>query len=587
MDTSIIQSDYIYTKPAKCRDCYSCLKSCPVKAIKIKDGQAYIIDERCIHCNICAQNCAQKAIVYKNDKDKFYALQRSGKKLAISIAPSFSSICARWEIERFPSALRRLGASFVSTTSLAAYKVAKDTMQIVKDNPNKSYVASLCPTVINYIEKYRPELIDYLMPIANPYIVHSRWIRQRFGEDISIVHIDSCIANKMEILRPEFVGLLDVVLSYAELREIFDEQEVSLQTCEESQFDEDAGGAGRMYQLVGGLSATIGDCVSLLETKRLPISGFMDINNALEYVKLSSGVLVEPLFCYKGCINGPGMHVKNNIFERQKEIIEYINSHTSEKSEIDPLDNIDTSRTFCKTNVLQRSEYTSEQISKVLAKTGNPNPETRPNCFSCGYHACSDQAIAVLNDMAELEMCIPYMRYYAEEQSKCILNSSPNGIVTIDNKYRIKSMNPTFRTMFRTTDSVIGKHISAIIDSEPFENLLTNNLERYESTVRFDKFGIVCFEIIYRLPEDDSLVGMFVNITKNISDEEHLDKLRHKTLEQATELLAQQTIMATSIAKIIGENTAYSESLLENLMKFTQHDIVHNDPTNKINDWMM
>jgi iron only hydrogenase large subunit-like protein len=581
MDNSITQCEYVFTKTAKCQDCYRCLKACPVKAIKIKNGQAYIIEERCINCNICAQNCAQNAIFYKNDKEKFYELLKSKRKKVVSVAPSYASICTQWERTRFPSALRRLGFDVVYGTSMAAYIVAHRTMEIVNANPNKSYITSLCPTVINYIEKYCPDLIDNLIPLASPYLAHAKWLKEKFGDDVAVVHLDSCIPKKMEILRPEFAGLVDIVLSFAELKEVFLEQDIHLKTCEESEFEGLSVGDSRHYQLVGGLSTVAGVKRELLATEILSVSGSQDIKNSLDFVKTNRGILVEPLFCYKGCINGPGMHIKSNIFERRKEMIEYIKTRKSEPIENDLLKSIDITRTFSKENILNKHKFTIAQIRNVLAKTGNSDPEKRPNCFSCGYPTCSDKAIADLEDMAEIEMCIPYMRRFAESKAAKIIASSPYGIVTLNAKYEVTSMNQAFKKFFIATDSVIGKPISHIMDPEPFHKLNTEKLNILDCTVKHDKYDIVCHQVIYKLEDDNSYVGMFVNITKNIADKSHLDELRKRTLDQAQELLAQQINMATGISKILGENTAYSEALLDNLIKFTQSEQFQ---TNNISD---
>ena len=238
MDSSLLQSELVFTREAHCRDCYRCLKSCPVKAIKIENGQAYILEERCIDCNICIQNCAQGAISFKSDKNKVYELLASGKKVVLSVAASYSSICADWERNRFPSALRRLGFSFVSETSVAANIVALKTLEYVAEHQDRSHISSVCPTVVNYVEKYRPDLIKNLIPIASPYIVHARWLRKKLGEDIAVVYVGACVAKKMEIKRECYRGLIDVAISFAELREMFDERNILLKMCAESEFDE-------------------------------------------------------------------------------------------------------------------------------------------------------------------------------------------------------------------------------------------------------------------------------------------------------------------------------------------------------------
>jgi uncharacterized Fe-S cluster-containing protein len=271
------------------------------------------------------------------------------------------------------------------------------------------------------------------------------------------------------------------------------------------------------------------------------------------------------------------MHIQNNIFDRFVEIIDYINTKESISIENDPLSNVSVGRTFNLDNKINILEFTEEEIGNVLSKTGNPDPAQRPNCFSCGYPTCRNKAIAVLQDMAELEMCIPYMRRFAESKASYILEASPYGVITLNDKYEVTSMNKAFRKFFIATDSALGKPISHIMDPDPFYQLATNDVEKYECTIKHEKYSIVCYQVIYKLVETNSFVGMFVDVTKNIDNESKLDELRKNTLEQAKELLAQQIQMATGISKILGENTAYSEALLDNLIKFTQGEITHSD----------
>ncbi|MCL2039043.1 MAG: hypothetical protein FWG85_01275 [Bacteroidetes bacterium] len=573
MDEDIKQNDYVFTKKAHCIDCYRCLKSCPVKAIKVKHGQAYIMKDRCIDCNICKMNCAQNAISYISNKEKFYEYLQSKKRLVASVAPSYSSICADWERARFPSALRQLGFNFASGSSVGASVVANQMAKIVKDNPNKSYITSACPTVVNYIEKYRPDLIENIIPVVSPYIAHAKWLRHKLGNDIVIVHIDSCLPKKIEIMRDEFKGIVDLVLSFAELRELFDENNISLKMCEESSYDEIPFGNGRLYQFVGGLANMMDGYINTLETNILVISGFQDIKHSLDFVKNNKGILVDSLFCYKGCINGPGIHTDTNIFEKRKEIIDYIKSRKHKTIDKDPLEGvIDVNRTFNYNNKVAKPTITEKQINTILTKTKNNSTDNRPNCFSCGYPTCVEHATAVLEGMAEVEMCTPYMRRMAESKAAKIIESSPNGVVTLSSDLKIISMNKKFRELFWTTDTHIGKPISTIMDPEPFYEINNTNLTTLEKTVVHDKYNIICYELIYRIAEDDSFAAIFMDITKNINEENSLDELRMNIILQANELLKHQMNMAANIAKSLGENTAQSEVLLENLIKFTQSE---------------
>lgn len=581
MNESLIQSELVFTKDAKCRDCYRCLKACPVKAIKIENGQAYILQNRCIDCNICIQNCAQDAISFKSDKAKLYELLSSGKKIAVTVDASYSSICADWERERFPSALRRLGFSFVSETSVAANVVAKKTIEYWLSHPEKSHISAICPTVVNYVEKYKPEAIDNLIPVASPYIVHGRWLKEKLGKDTLIVYVGSCVAKKMEIKRPTYSGVIDLAITFAELREMFDEQNILLQTCEESNFDETPVGKSRLLPLVGSLSEIADKELNFASLNHIAVSGFQDIRNSIDLVTMSKGILVEPLFCYKGCINGPGMHIKNNIFDRRAELIEYVTSKPTNNNTEDPLIKINTDRTFSKDKIIPKPKYSTDEIRNVLSKTGDPDFKKRPNCFSCGYPTCKDKAIAVLEGMAETEMCIPHMRRLAEKKASLLLETAPNGFVVLSEQFEILSMNKAFKNLFLVSDSIIGKHISSLIDPEGFYKLATGETNMYEGFVRYEKHNLVFHQLAYKLDKNKQYVGIFINVTNSLATRTKLDNLRSTTLEQAQELLQHQIEMSQGIAKLLGEHAAQSEILINNIIKYTQGDTSNNNETNQ------
>ena len=64
------QRDITYTEINNCRDCYRCVRHCPVKAIQIKDAHAEIIYDRCTFCGTCVNECPNSVKVIRNDTDK-------------------------------------------------------------------------------------------------------------------------------------------------------------------------------------------------------------------------------------------------------------------------------------------------------------------------------------------------------------------------------------------------------------------------------------------------------------------------------------------------------------------------------------
>jgi uncharacterized Fe-S cluster-containing protein len=216
-------------------------------------------------------------------------------------------------------------------------------------------------------------------------------------------------------------------------------------------------------------------------------------------------------------------------------------------------------------------EFDEEQIREVMNQTGKYTKEDELNCGACGYLSCRDKAKAVLSGMAEIKMCIPYMRRFAERKADEIIDKTPNGIIVLDRSLQIISVNESFMRMFMCTGSSVGKHLSTIMDPDLFEKVVSGASELIEERMNFAKYSLSTEAKIFKMSEN-SIAGIFVDITKVETDKKQLDTLRGETLKKAEELLEHQVKTAQFLAKILGEGTAKSEALLDNLMKLTEDD---------------
>ena len=563
----------VYTNKAHCRDCYRCLRVCPVKAIRMKDGQAYVVKELCISCGTCIRECPQGAKAYRNDIDRAIRLLESEGTVAASIAPSFAAVFTDWEQKRLASALRRLGFASVSETAIGAYHVAHKTAEIVAAHRDRSHICSSCPAVVSYIERYDPGRAELLVPVVSPMLAHAAHIKGKLGEDSKVVFIGPCVAKKAEAERPENRGLVDCVLTFAELIEWLERASISLSACEESRFDEEPEGDARYFPLVGGSVRTASLDTDLLAAGVVSASGFSEVCELLENVTPgSSPMIVEPLFCSQGCVNGPAVTIKSNVYERRKDILNY----AAANSGLTPLPEHDFSQLTRRYRAMApaepEEEITEAQIQEVYDKTGKSDPENQLNCGACGYPSCREKAIAVIRGMAEAEMCIPYMKRLAEQRTDRIIETSPNGIVILDERLNIISMNPAFRNFFMCSEALCGRPISYLMDPDPFERLASGKEDLVETVMRHTRGNLVCHQIHYTLAEEHQYVGIFVNITKSRDQKDQLDALRAKTVMQARELLDHQINMAQTIAKFLGESTAQGEDLLERLLLIAGDD---------------
>jgi PAS domain S-box-containing protein len=561
----------VFTNKAQCRDCYRCLRVCPVKAIRIHNGQAVVEASRCISCGTCIRECPQGAKSFRNDLECATRLLSEGGGVAASVAPSFVAVFSEWERRRLPSALRKLGFSYVGETAIGAFPVARETAAVAAARGSQPTICTACPACVSYVERYQPEMVDLLAPVVSPMLAHAKHIKDKLGANTKVIFIGPCVAKKAEADRPENAGLVDCVITFAELAQWLEREGISLSALEESAFDEEPEGDARLFPIEGGSVRTADLSTDLLARDVVSVSGFEEFKQALDNAASSDApILIEPLFCPQGCINGPAITCDDNVYERRRDVLSY--SEENQGREPGPETPADLTARFSDQRVDRGEQPSEEAIRSVLEKTGKSKPEDQLNCGACGYPSCRDKAIAVLRGMAEAEMCIPYMRRLAEQRTDKIIESSPNGIVILDERLNIIHMNPAFRRFFMCSEAVLGKKISYLMDPDPWERLAAGDEELIETTVRHERYNLVTHEILYPMREERQYVGIFVNITNSQANERQLGELRQQTVKQARELLEHQIRMAQQMAQALGESTAQGERLVDNLLHLAGED---------------
>jgi two-component system NtrC family sensor kinase len=407
----------VATIPEKCKRCYSCVRECPAKAIKVIGGQATVIEEQCIGCGNCVKVCAQKAKRIEDSTQEVRAFLEAKERVFACLAPSFPVAFYPTNPGRMIAALRRLGFGDIWEVAFGAELISREYTKVFKDAlQNGKYVISTpCPAIVSYIEKYMPSLHDALAPVVSPMIAVGRAIRRRYGSGVRIVFIGPCIAKKNEIRDPYVQGVIDAVLTFEEMQTMICEAGIDPEEQKISDFDGPPCHLGRTFPISGGLLRTTGLQADILENDVLITEGkdrVLGVLKELEEGK-SKAKLFDLLFC-EGCINGPKMPVEMSVFTRKEQLTDYIIEHnrfTVRRDLTEALaefDDLDLSREFSRQTVLlpQPSE---EEIAAALKAMRKFGPEDQLNCGSCGYPTCRDKAIAVCQGLAEIEMCLPYL----------------------------------------------------------------------------------------------------------------------------------------------------------------------------------
>ncbi|MBF0117192.1 MAG: 4Fe-4S binding protein [Desulfobacterales bacterium] len=391
----------------KCRICYTCVRECPAKAIRVEQGQAQVIHERCIGCGNCVIVCSQKAKLVQSGIETTKNLLSSGEKIAAIIAPSFPAAFTDISYKTFVGMLRRLNFHMVNEVSFGADLVASEYIKLIEKFPAKSWIASTCPSIVGYIERYYPELNESLAPIVSPMIATARALRHLHGENLKIVFVGPCIAKKGEECADKN-SKIDAVLTFTELKNLFEELKIR-ENIKDSEFDPPHANLGYLFPITRGLLQTARFHEDVLLCDVVAIEGknmWLEAIREFSHKELAPRLL-EVLCCRGGCIMGPGIENTEPLFKRRARVIEYTKKRIEKSDEYLEL-NIDLGREFRKKD--QRfTTPTIDEITEVLSKIGKTKIEDELNCGACGYETCKEHGIAIIKGLAEKQMCLPYM----------------------------------------------------------------------------------------------------------------------------------------------------------------------------------
>ncbi len=406
----------ISTNPERCKRCYCCVRECPAKAIQIYRGQAVVLGDRCIACGNCIKVCTQEAKRVMDGVEIVRALLADpprNTELIACIAPSFPAAFPTVSPLRIVGALKDIGFTKILEVAFGADLVSERYKEHVASREDP-IITTPCPAIVEYIQKFYPQLIPHLAPIVSPMIALGKVARQRYGANAKIVFLGPCVAKKLEILDPEVAGVIDQALTFDELIHLFSACGIDPAHSPEREFDQPRAHLGQIYPIPGGLLKSAEVSSDVMDDEVIVVEGrqrCVNIINEIAHGKVNVR-LIDILFC-DGCINGPGLHSDLNFYERRERIVGFVKSRIRElntaiwSNSIRHYRTIDCHRGYHPHSVPD-PEPREEEIERILAASGKERPEDRLNCGACGYETCRTLAIAVAQGLAEPEMCLPY-----------------------------------------------------------------------------------------------------------------------------------------------------------------------------------
>lgn len=564
---------FVSFSKAHCRNCYACIRVCPVNAIEVKNEQAQIIKSRCIVCGECSRVCPQKNRIIKSEISIVKSYLQNKEKVVVSIAPSFSSIFGK-ESKKIPCALRKLGFSYIEETIVSIDPIIEKYKLFANKSEDKNYITSFCPAMNNIIQKHYPSIIQNLIPVISPFIYHSRLLKEKYGKYVKVVFIGPCLAKKTEAYGENSV---DAVLTFGELQKLFREYNINLEDVNEEPFDETYEDK-LLVSIVGETSKFIKNEITKKDI--IAVDGIEDCIKILEAIQDNrfKNTLFEMNLCKHGCLGGSGMPNDGmTYYERKCNLVNYAESvkknkkYNSNKQSNNEINNKIDNKVSLNKNFdnlyFPLKQPNENEIKEILYSMGKYKKSDELNCGGCGYTTCRDKAVAVYNGIAEINMCLPFMRQRAENLANVIFDSTPNLIGTIDDDLNLIQFNPAAENFFdvQRCESK-GLPIGMFLDEDKFENVKKNNKNIIREKITLDnKYTLI--QNIIRLEENNVLIWIADDITKDENIEKKLQTMKVDSINMAQEVINKQMMVAQEIASLLGETTAETKVTLTKLKK--------------------
>lgn len=543
-------------KKSNCKNCYKCIRNCPVKAIRFSGDQAHIIADECILCGRCFVVCPQNAKEIVSEVEKVKVMIQSGEPVIASMAPSFIANYDGVGIDAMREGLQKLGFTDVEETAIGATMVKTDYERLVHEKQKPVIISSACASVNLLIQKHYPEMIKYLADTLSPMQAHCRDIKRR-NPEAKTVFIGPCVAKKDEAQR--YPGIVDAALTFEELTEWLEKENVRL----EKKVDSNPESLARIFPTVAGILRTMKDRDP--EYEYVAVDGIENCIAALEDVAAGhvSNCFMEMSACKGSCVNGPVMEKYHPWF-----ITDYLAVTRYAGDKDFPVEQPEISELSRRYDILEgmKDMPTERKIQEILSKMGKKKPSDELNCGTCGYDTCREKAIAIYQGKAEIEMCLPYLKEKAENFSNIIFDNTPNGLLVLNERLEIQQINPAAcRIMnIRRPSDVLGSQIVTLLDPKPFLDALESRKSVFQCAylAEYDRYveEQVLYDQSYRM-----LFCMLEDVSDEAAEREKKAEMRRQTTEVADKVVEKQMRIVQEIASLLGETAAETKIALTNL----------------------
>lgn len=555
-------------KNASCKHCYKCVRTCSVKAIRVKNAQAQIMTDYCVLCGHCLEVCPQNAKTFASDLEMVKAYLAAGKKVALSIAPSYLGIFDYDRPGQVICALKKLGFTYVRETAEGAALVTDAYQKLMDEGQMENIITTCCPSVNDLVEKYYPELIGDMAPVVSPMIAHGMLMKKLYGDDVKLVFAGPCVAKKEEAREDERTeGYIDAVITFAELEDWFKEAGIDVFACEEMPVDNPDPKINRLYPVRKGVMASVDTGHGTGGYTMFDIDGMENCRELFEEMKEGrlKHCFIEANMCEGGCIKGPAINkLKISRFESTIEIEKQVQHQPA--SLLEEAVTLDLHKVFY-SRMLRDDLPTEEQIRRILKATGKNNKDEELNCGACGYPSCREKAIAVFQGKAEQEMCLPYAYETANSMSNVVMETTPNMILIVDDQLKIMEMNKKAEEVFGVDRETAIKtmYVFELLDASDFESVLNRHTPICRKKIYLEAYQMTVLETIVYVASLDAALAIFQDVTADEKEMQKQMETKMEVVDIAQEVIEKQMMVAQEIAGLLGETTAETKAILTKL----------------------
>lgn len=549
--------DCLTLKKSNCKNCYKCIRHCPVKSIRFSGNQAYIIGNECILCGQCFVVCPQDAKQIVDESEKVKVLLQSDEPVIVSLAPSFVANYRGAGIDAMKTALEALGFSDVEETAIGATIVKNEYERMVAEKTRDIIITSCCHSVNLLIQKYFPKELQYLADVLSPMQAHCKDIKRRYP-NAKTVFIGPCVAKKDEA--QHYDGYVDAVLTFDELSAMLRDANITI--AKESDSAEQS--RARLFPTTGGILKTL----SLQDPgyTYMAIDGTENCMAALRDIESGNihRCFIEMSACTGSCIGGPVME-------------KYHHSPVQDYAAVNRYAGEQDFAVEQPAPGLLRKEFmaierrlgtpSEEQIRETLRQMGKMKPSDELNCGSCGYDTCREKAIAILHGKAEISMCLPYLKDKAESFSDTIVRNTPNGLIVLNEKLEVQQINKAALRILnvRFASDIMGDQVVRVMEPSDFLAVLHQGRDIHNKRVYLAEYEKYVEETILYDKEYRLLLCILRDVTEEEAQRDKKEHIRTQTAEIADKVVDKQMRIVQEIASLLGETAAETKIALTKL----------------------